>query len=243
MAVSRAVSEIIQAFDVSNRDFDSKLDKLAGEIQSLQGSSSESFKVPSVTRNTSLDGQSLEVNTKSSTLEPSPKTGVRGPTPHQRTESSLVTDTTTGAASLERPIQTDGNKAALTSVDPPVLDGGRASSRGRAGHAKLKVIMGSKDPENSKIQAAVVRKKTSIYVGRLATHITADDVRDYLVDLYGSDYDFKVEQLTVKSGDYNSFKVETYVELLTALFDPKNWTQGVVIKKFRFFQPKNPRNY
>lgn len=100
------------------------------------------------------------------------------------------------------------------------------------------VVIGSGKTASTKISAAVIKKRTSVFVGKLATHVTSDDLREYLRTTFNCEDNFNIEQLTVRSGSYNSFRIETDVNLLDQLFSADCWPEGVVVKKFRFFQQR-----
>lgn len=106
------------------------------------------------------------------------------------------------------------------------------------GSYRRPTVIGSGKTAGKKISAAVIRKRTSVFVGRLATHVTPEDLDEYLRTTFNCEDNFKIEQLSVRSGSYNSFRIETDVSLLDQLFSAESWPEGVVIKKFRFFQPR-----
>ena len=61
-------------------------------------------------------------------------------------------------------------------------------------------------------------------------------INDYLKSTFGADREFKIEEMTVRSGSYCCFRVEADLDLLNSLLDPQNWVEGVTVKKFRFFR-------
>lgn len=101
-------------------------------------------------------------------------------------------------------------------------------------------VVGVKNPATTCIQAAPRIKKTSVAVSRLALEVTEDNLAAYLKKTFGADEEFMIEKMVVRSGTYNCFRVEARLELLGVLLDPNNWTEGVAVRKFRFFRkPSN----
>lgn len=88
----------------------------------------------------------------------------------------------------------------------------------------------------SKICAAVIEKKNSVLVGRLDRGVSASDLKEYLQDTFGRNEEFNIEEQTVRSGDYRSYRVEVSLKNLDKLLTPSLWPENVVVKKFRFFR-------
>lgn len=103
---------------------------------------------------------------------------------------------------------------------------------------KTNTIVGTRRLENSRVSAAVIIPKTSIYVGKLSLDTTADDLTEYLMSHF-SDQNFVVEKLQVKSNQYSSYRVEMGAELLQTVLDPTLWPESVIVKRFRFFRGKH----
>lgn len=105
---------------------------------------------------------------------------------------------------------------------------------------RSQAVIGVKCPEASTaLRAAPVIRRTSVAVSRLSLQITERDLEAYLKSTFGTDKNFKIEKMTVRSGDYGCFRVETDAELLHCLLDPQNWIEGVSVRKFRFFPKFN----
>lgn len=98
------------------------------------------------------------------------------------------------------------------------------------------VVTGVRIGGSKSISAATIVKKTSIAVSRLSLNTSESQLENYLKDTFGADETFKIEKMTVQSGDYNCFRVEAKAELLGSLLDPQNWIEGVSVRKFRFFR-------
>lgn len=96
------------------------------------------------------------------------------------------------------------------------------------------VIVGSRKMQGSRLTAAIIQKKTSIFVSRLDKHVSTDDLTGYLQTTFGAAETFTVEEQKVRSGDYRSFRVEVRLELLDRLLCANNWPENILIKKFRF---------
>ena len=71
----------------------------------------------------------------------------------------------------------------------------------------------------------------NVFVTRLQEKTKSRDVARYLKCVFGK-Y-FKVEQLKNKHPGYASFKINAETsDMMTAMLDKKNWTDGVFVKKF-----------
>lgn len=103
-------------------------------------------------------------------------------------------------------------------------------------------IIGTRKNENLKITAAKIHPKATIQVRKLGLEVTAEDLNDYLKSTFGQLENFKIEKLTVKSEDYNSYRVDANAELRENLLDSTNWPEGVEVKIFQFFRPRNRHN-
>lgn len=102
---------------------------------------------------------------------------------------------------------------------------------------KTDSVVGTGHLVNSKIKAAVITPKASVCVGHLSLDVNEDDIRDHLLTLFPNE-NFTFEKLQVKSGQYNSFRIEMKIDLVEKILDPSLWPQKVVVKRFRFFRPK-----
>lgn len=115
-----------------------------------------------------------------------------------------------------------------------------ARSRRSTAKAGPASIVGSRRQNGSDvtIAAAVVHRKTSVLVGRLDMSVTAEGLLGYLVATFGPADHFHIEEQTVRSGEYRSFRVEARLDYLDELLTPSNWPENVVVKKFRFFRKR-----
>lgn len=100
-------------------------------------------------------------------------------------------------------------------------------------------IVGTRKMENSKLSAAVIAPKTSVFVGRLSLDSTEDAVKEYLESSF-PDQQFAAEKLQVRSGQYHSYRIEMGADLLEAVLNPSLWPEGVIVKKYRFFRGRRP---
>lgn len=57
------------------------------------------------------------------------------------------------------------------------------------------------------------------------------DLENYLQKTFGDNENFKIIELSVKSGDYKSFRVDVRPELQNDILNPQNWAKDIVIKK------------
>lgn len=101
-------------------------------------------------------------------------------------------------------------------------------------------VVGSREVGADGISAAILQKRTSVLVGRLDKNVSASDLRTYLLSTFGTSEEFVIEEQTVKSGEYRSFRVEAKLDSLGSLMTPSNWPVGVIVKKFRFFRSRPP---
>lgn len=92
----------------------------------------------------------------------------------------------------------------------------------------------------STVTAANVQKRTSIFVSKLDKQVTADDLHLYLKATFGSDVICRIEEQTVRTGDYRAYRVETRLDLLDELMSPSKWPENVLVKRFRFFRSRPP---
>lgn len=222
----------------------------------------------SVLKDSNIDLIKLFTNQKPSLLKPASSAALLDgskapPVRRQRSESSasdslpvacqppsetLLTLPPQGN-SLRTHVSGDGNPRLQKSVPPksvppksvPAKSNSRVvgSAGGLAGNGHSFVI-GSRKLNNSKITAANVHKKTSVFVSRLDRSVSTDDLHEYLKSTFGVSESFKVEEQTVKSGDYRSYRVEARLDLLDNLLDPSHWPENVYVKKFRFFRARPP---
>lgn len=96
------------------------------------------------------------------------------------------------------------------------------------------VIIGSRKLTNSRLAAACIQKKTSIFVSKLDGGVSSEILLEYMQTTFGVNENFTIVEQTVRSGDYKSFRVEARVELLKQLLSASNWPENVLVKKFRF---------
>lgn len=155
----------------------------------------------------------------------------------QRPKSPAEGTTRGGSLTTSNPAGSPDQAQALVSAGSST--GRRASSAGGSGKQALRAtVLGTRRMTGARIAAANIQKKTSILVGRLGLHVTADDLKDYMKATFGDAECFLVEEQKVRSGDYRSFRVEGPLDLLDGLLCSSNWPEGVLVKKFRFFRVK-----
>lgn len=144
-----------------------------------------------------------------------------------------VSDRTAACSSRPSP-------SAPVAANAPVAKNTSSSSRGFLGRARPSVVVGSRRVENSRLTAANIPKKTSIFVSRLDKRVTPEDLLDYLHSTFGVAETFSIEEQKVRSQDYRSYRVEAKAELLDQLLCASNWPENVPVKKFRFPRPSQP---
>lgn len=102
-------------------------------------------------------------------------------------------------------------------------------------------IVGTKKIENTKLTAARLQPKTSLQVRKLDISVTEEDLYDHLKSTFGQTEQFKIEKLTVKSGDYASYRIEFRADLLEDVLNASNWPEDIEVRRFNFFRP-TPKN-
>lgn len=112
----------------------------------------------------------------------------------------------------------------------------RASVMNGHSRASKSFVLGSKKINGAKIVAANIPKKTSVFVSKLDRGVSADDLLKYIQETFGAGDVFGIDEQTVRSGDYTSYRVEIKADRLGDFLSPSNWPEGVLIKKFRFFR-------
>lgn len=133
-------------------------------------------------------------------------------------------------------VQCGIGRAASQSVTS-VQSGSRGGNMGSRQQRHGPYITGARTSQaSSSISAVQLVKRASVAVSRLSLDVTDRDLEMYLKSTFGSDEDFTIEKMTVRSSNYSCFRVEARFELLEALLDPLNWIEGVRVKKFRFFR-------
>lgn len=126
--------------------------------------------------------------------------------------------------------------AAVTSrQQPSSLTAPAHTSNVRRSKSSMSTAIVGSGKVGTGISAANIPKKTSMLVSRLDKSVSSDDLQGYLKATFGDTETFSIEEQTVRSGDYRSFKVELKVDLLDDFLCPSKWPQGVMVKKFRFF--------
>lgn len=89
-------------------------------------------------------------------------------------------------------------------------------------------IIGTKASDSSfKIRA--VEKLEWLFVSRLATDVTKDDLTNYLRE---SDIGAECVELKTKFNTYKSFKVGVNPNLITCMLDANFWPSGTLVRKF-----------
>lgn len=147
--------------------------------------------------------------------------------PAMKSRVGVPTENSAGGASVvsahhrQPPSVTSSGKAA-----PPTGD---ATNR-----VRRSVIVGSRKIQNSRLTAATIQKKTSVFVSRLDGKVTSEYLLEYLQSTFGATEAFMIEEQKVRSGDYRSYRVEARVELLDRLLCADNWPEGILVKRFRF---------
>lgn len=121
-----------------------------------------------------------------------------------------------------------------SSRSPTVDDSAALSSRRPTRKTRPPAIIGSCKTKNTQLSAAAIRKKTSIFVSRLDTRVSEEDLTDYLHATFGATESFVVEEQRVRSGDYRSYRVEADLGLLDRLLCADSWPENVFVRRFRF---------
>lgn len=162
--------------------------------------------------------------------------------PKQASTSNITTRkslsiTNSGAKTQPSPVSGGGKTQNVHKQPVPVkglvTNTSRSSTNGRT-----RMLAGSRKDCTSKISGIIVPKKGSIFVSRLAVTVSEDDLSDYLTSAFGPAEKFFIEKQVVRSGDYNSFRVEARADLVEKLLDPEVWPVNVMVGKFRFYRPR-----
>jgi hypothetical protein len=98
------------------------------------------------------------------------------------------------------------------------------------------VVVGSRDPSDAISAVSAVDKFSWIFVSRLATNVTKEDIVDYIKGICG-DTSIIGEELKTKFPGYKSFKVRIPFSANGKILSPEVWPKGVLVSKFLF-----PRN-
>lgn len=114
----------------------------------------------------------------------------------------------------------------------------RSFSQASNSYRNQRPVVGSNKSGGTKLVAAKILKKTSIFVSRLDINVTSQDLLDYMKGTFGSNENFVIEEQNVRSGDYRSYRVELRVELLDDVLSPSKWPENILLKKFRFFRSR-----
>lgn len=152
--------------------------------------------------------------------------------PQSRTDSQYTGAASSGSSGLPKTVPLKSSHQGVGSAAGSVQGGSARWKR----HSTF--VVGCAKQVNSKVTAANIQRKTSVFVSRLDRTVSTDDLHEYLRSTFGADETFKLEEQTVKSGDYRSYRVEASLDLLDRLLDPAYWPENVYIKKFRFFRPR-----
>lgn len=174
-----------------------------------------------------------------------------GQIPANGVDTHLIADVTTAsiqkpplsAGSLPRGRQPSSDLRSASSVrriSARQISGGSHKSNNPPRVIVNPQIVGSRNDGSDKISAAKLQKRTSVLVSRLDKNVSADDLKEYLLATFGTGEEFVIEEQTVRSGEYRSFRVEIKLDSLDSLMTPSNWPVGVVVKKFRFFRSTPP---
>lgn len=95
----------------------------------------------------------------------------------------------------------------------------------------------SKNIATSKIKAANIVPKASIFLSRIDKEVTVADITEHLTSVFDENENFQIEEIAVRSGDYKRFEISSRPEIEKELLDPSNWPNDVIVKKFGFFRP------
>lgn len=83
-------------------------------------------------------------------------------------------------------------------------------------------------------ELVAVARNTWIFVSRLSTSVTAENVKSFVTGLCkgASEDDIICEKLTTRYNTYNSFKVGCPIHFFDELMKGENWPMGVLVCKF-----------
>ena len=84
--------------------------------------------------------------------------------------------------------------------------------------------------QGTKLKRAHVKKECKIFVSRLDSDVTCDQVAEFVSELTGDSP--KIEKLTTKFPNYSSFKITCDKSHLNTLLDLDEWEEGVIVRPF-----------
>lgn len=89
------------------------------------------------------------------------------------------------------------------------------------GDNRPKVVIGSASSHS--LKGLIARSSASIFVTRLAPETTADDVKNYIKDVFN--ISVNCERLLTKYQTYSSFRVDTGQKYIKSLLSSRGWLQ------------------
>lgn len=102
---------------------------------------------------------------------------------------------------------------------------------------RIAIIRGNDTSEN---EFSCVASKVWVFLGRCHTETQVTDINSYLNKKY-PDRQFIIEDLNSK-GLYKSFKIGADMDLIEDLYNPSNWPQGALVKRF-FLRKTEPAGF
>ena len=99
----------------------------------------------------------------------------------------------------------------------------------RKNYRKNSAITGCKKDYVANLKG--IEKNIDIFIGRTDTGCSIDDINDYINSCIKVKA-ISVEKLSIKTQDYNCFKVRINLKDRDKLFNPEMWPEGIVIKKY-----------
>ena len=95
-----------------------------------------------------------------------------------------------------------------------------------------------KNNHNNNNQFKAALRTSDVYVGRVDTEVTMEDIEKYIGDTFDLTL-FDIEKLNIVSSQYNAFKITVKVNERDKLFKPECWPEGIIVNKYYNRSTKN----
>lgn len=241
--------ELDQLSKVLMAEFETRVGLISREVSALKESNIDMIRLysglqhmPTIPRPLSCSGNTgIEDDhgaDNDSSAANSQQTTVNAPLKSPTLAAASQTGTHIGLPHLPNTVHRPPLPSSSTIVSKNTLKATQSSSSSRINKGgPNSVIIGSKKV-NSGISAAKIQRKTSVFVSRLDSGVSSEDLSDYLKHTFGGTEKYVIDEQLVRSGDYRSYSVEIRLDLLDSFLSPANWPQDVLVKKFRFFRSR-----
>lgn len=90
-------------------------------------------------------------------------------------------------------------------------------------------LLGAKRNSQSTLRA--VRRTLDVFLGRVIKDVEIDDIKDYIKENFNVVVQ-NVEPITIRSAEYNAFKVTVFSDERDKLFNADLWPEGMIVNKY-----------